>query len=98
MRARATRKTMLILFFDTKGVVHMEFLPQGDTVTGEYWVHVLGNLKDSIRRKCPVMWKGGFDGKTDCDLVLHMDNATVHVGVNALAFYGENNFDGSSTL
>lgn len=93
MRARATHKTMLILFFDTKGIVHMEFLPQGQTVTGEYWVAVLSNLKESIRRKRPIMWKGGFDGATDRDFVLHMDNATVHVGVDALAFYGENNFD-----
>ncbi len=93
MRSRVTKKTMLILFFDTKGVVHMDFLPQGDTVTGEYWVHVLGNLKESICRKRPVMWKGGFDGHTDRDFILHMDNATVHVGVDALAFYGENNFD-----
>ncbi len=91
LRARVTRKTMLVLFFDTMGVVHLEFLPQRMTVNGEYWVQILSNLKESIRKKQPIMWRGGFDGQTDRDFILHMDNATPHTGVDALAFYGENN-------
>ncbi len=83
---------MLVLFFDTKGVVHMEFVPQGETVDGEMWVQFLHHLKESIRHKRPIMWKGGFDGKTDHDFILHMDNASVHGGLEALTFYGENNF------
>ena len=39
------------------------------------------------------MWRGGFDGNTDRDFVLPMDNAPVHVSVPALAFYGEDNID-----
>jgi hypothetical protein len=33
-------KTMLIVFFDVKGVVHKEFLPQGQTVNAPYYVDV----------------------------------------------------------
>ncbi len=80
---------MAILFFDTVGVVHLEFLPRGQTINTDYWIAVVKRLKESICRKRQVMWKGGFDGQTDRDFILHMDNAPVHVSVPALAFYGE---------
>ncbi len=80
-------------FFDTHGVVHLEFLPQGETVTAEYWVSVLFHLKDSIRRKRPILWRGGFDGQTDHDFYLYMDNASSHTSLEALTFYGEQNFN-----
>lgn len=70
----------------------MEFLLQGETVTAEYWVFILFRLKDSIRHKQPILWRGGFDGQTDHNFVLHMDNAPVHTSINTLAFYGEQNF------
>ncbi len=84
---------MAILFFDTKGVVHLEFLPRRQTMDTDVWIAILNHLKDSIRRKRPVMWKGGFDGQTDRDFILHMDNAPCHVSVPALAYYGENDID-----
>ncbi len=93
IRNRATRKTMAILFFDTLGVVHLEFLPRGQTIDSDFWIDVMKRMKESIRRKCPIMWKGGFDGKTDRDFFVHMDNAPVHVSVLSLAFYGENNIN-----
>ena len=93
LRATSRRKTMCILFFDTVGVVHIEFLPQGQTVNSDFYISVLTRLKESIRRKRPVMWKGGFDGKTDRDFLLLQDNATPHVSVPTLAFFGENDFD-----
>ncbi len=86
---RATCKTMAILFFDTLGVIHLEFLPRGQTIDSDFWIEVVKRLKESIRRKRPIMWKGGFDSQTDRDFILHMDNAPVHVSVPSLAFYGE---------
>ncbi len=50
-RRRALAKTMLILFFDSQGAVHIEFLPEGETVTAAYFISVLRNLRESIRRK-----------------------------------------------
>ncbi len=84
---------MCILFFDSVGIIHIEFLPQGETVDSEFYISVLTRLKESIRRKRPVMWKGGFDGATDRDFILLQDNATPHVSVPTLAFFGENDFD-----
>lgn len=84
---------MCILFFDSVGVIHIEFLPQGETVDSDFYISVLTRLKESIRRKCPVMWRGGFDGSTNRDFILLQDNATPHVSVPTLAFFGENDFD-----
>jgi hypothetical protein len=33
---RCRIKTMLIIFFDSQGVVHKEFVPDGKTVTAEF--------------------------------------------------------------
>ncbi len=87
---RATKKTMLVLFFDTAGPVHTEFVPAGATVDTDLWIAILKNLRESIRRKRPIMWRGGFDGATNNDFILHMDNASSHVSNPSLAFYGEN--------
>ncbi len=81
---------MAILFFDTLGVVHLEFVPPRMTVTTDFWIEVMKRFKDSVRRKRPILWKGGFDGQTDRAFRLHLDNAPAHVSVPALAFYGEN--------
>ena len=67
----------------------MEFVPQGETVNTDLWIAILRNLRESIRKKRPIMWKGGFNGHTDRDFLLHVDNASSHVSVPALAFYGE---------
>jgi len=37
-------KMMLIVFFDAKGVVHCEFVPEGQKVNAEFYVGVLGRL------------------------------------------------------
>ena len=42
---------MPIAFFDIDGVVHHEFVPPGQTVSGHFYVHVLQRLRDAVRRK-----------------------------------------------
>ncbi len=74
-------------------MVHLEFLPRGQTIDSDYWISVVKRLKESICHKRPVMWKGGFNGNTDKDFILHMDNAPVHISVPSLAFYGEDDID-----
>jgi histone-lysine N-methyltransferase SETMAR len=46
-------KTMLITFFDSKGIIHKEFVPFGQTVTGNYYLEVLKRLMVRIRRIRP---------------------------------------------
>ena len=49
-RDRSKGKVMLELFFDSLGIVHMEFIPQGVTVK-KYPLQGDRRLHDSIRRK-----------------------------------------------
>ena len=41
-------KTMLIVFFDTEGVIHWEFDPEGQKVNSEFYVGVLNRLLKRI--------------------------------------------------
>ena len=62
---------MLTVFFDAKGVVHHEYLPEGSTVNQTYYVEVLKCLKDAIHLKRPEMWRSG-------DWFFHHDNTPAH--------------------
>ncbi|GFW86470.1 hypothetical protein TNCV_4332541 [Trichonephila clavipes] len=44
-------KAMLTVFFDKNGVVHSEFVPEGQTVNGAFYVEVLKILKRRVNRK-----------------------------------------------
>ncbi|XP_054717601.1 histone-lysine N-methyltransferase SETMAR-like [Uloborus diversus] len=62
-------KSMLIVFFDVKGVVHHEFVPPGKTVTGQFYKEVLQRLNNRVTRvgkEIKNCWK------------LHHDNAPSH--------------------
>ncbi|GFS75736.1 HTH_48 domain-containing protein [Nephila pilipes] len=54
MKVRASKsktKTMLLLFFDSRGIIHHEFLRQGSTVTGAFYKDVLHRLLKRMRRR-----------------------------------------------
>ena len=36
---------MLIIFFDSKGIIHREFVPTGQKITGAYYLGVLKRLR-----------------------------------------------------
>ncbi|XP_068201628.1 histone-lysine N-methyltransferase SETMAR-like [Palaemon carinicauda] len=52
-------KVMLTVFFNSHGVVHHEYAPQGQTITKEYYRDVLHRLHDAVRRKRPELWSTG---------------------------------------
>ena len=54
---------MHIAFFDYPGVVHHEFVPEGETVNKEYCLTVLRRLREAIRRKRSDLWAD----LPDCD-------------------------------
>ena len=43
-QVRSHVKVMLTVFFDSEGVVHYEFLPQGRTVSKEYYLEVMHSM------------------------------------------------------
>ncbi|XP_053965880.1 uncharacterized protein LOC128868138 [Anastrepha ludens] len=56
-QVRSNVKVLLTVFFDCRGAVHHEFLPQGKTVNKEYYLQVMSNLRKAIRQKRPDLWK-----------------------------------------
>jgi hypothetical protein len=69
---------MLITFFDIKGTVHLEFISQGQTVNTPYYVEVLKQIPEAVRRKrlelCPSDW------------ILHHDNVPAHKALCQVVF------------
>lgn len=80
---KSRTKSMLILFFDIKGVLLMEFLPQGATVNAAFYEGVLKRLREAIRQKRPEKWKNGW--------LLHHDNAPSHTSFKILNFLARHN-------
>jgi hypothetical protein len=61
---------MLITFFDIKGTVHFEIIPQGQTVSRAHYVEILKQLREAMRRKRLEIWPN--------DWILHHYNAQGH--------------------
>jgi hypothetical protein len=63
-------KAVLVSFFDIKGTVHFELMPQGQTVNRAYYVEMLNWLYKAVHRKRPELLPS--------DWILHHDNAPAH--------------------
>jgi hypothetical protein len=51
---RSRIKTMLIIFFDSQGIVHKELVPDGKTVNSEFYKGVMDHLLKRIERVRPA--------------------------------------------
>ena len=74
---------MATVFWDTKGVIMLDFLPKRSTITGVYYANLLDQLRTAIRAKC---W-----GKLSKGVLLQQDNARVHtckVAMDAVEWNG----------
>ena len=80
----STTKTMIIVFFDARGIVHHEFVPQGQTVNQEVYISVLRSMREAVRRRRPDLWASGQWN------LLH-DNARPHTALSVLRFLTKHN-------
>ena len=69
---------MPVCFFDHKGIVHYEFIAQGQTVNQQCYLEVLTRLWESVRRKRPGLWPD--------KLIFHHDNAAAHDALRVREF------------
>ena len=65
-------KTMLIVFFDVRGIVHFEFVPQRQTLSAAFYLEALKRLKHRVARVRPHI-------KDVCKL--QHDNAPSHMAL-----------------
>ena len=77
-------QSMLICFFDQKGIVHKEFVPPGLTVNAAFYVEVLKRLRENVRRKRPDQWRNNT-------WLLHHDNLPAHAALLTRRFLTVNN-------
>ena len=64
-------KTLLIAFFDNKGIIHKEFVPAGQTIRAAYYQAVLNRLLQRIQRVRPELNRIG-------KWMLLYDNVSAH--------------------
>ena len=70
-QSKSTHKLLMILFFDSTGMIYMHWVPTGQTVNKEYYVEVLKEFRKRFRRKRPALFKS-------VQWHFHQDNAPVH--------------------
>ena len=46
-------KVMASVFWDKRGIIHVDFLPRGATINSEYYCHVLSDVHKRL-------WKNGL--------------------------------------
>ena len=63
-------KMMATVFWDTKGVIMLDFLPKRSTITGVYYANLFDQLRTAVREK--------RRGKFSKGVLLQQDNARVH--------------------
>jgi hypothetical protein len=64
-------KSMLIILFDIKGILHKEFVLASQTVNSAYYCDVLRTLRENVRKLRPELCRQN-------DWLLHHDNAQSH--------------------
>ncbi len=68
---------MITVFFDIKGIIHIEY--SRERITADSYIETLMNLHDSIRQKHPKMW-------LEHNWILLDDNAPVHTTDDTVTF------------
>jgi len=82
-QVKSNVKNVLICFFDIKGLVHFEFVPQGQIVNQLFYLEVHKRLPDAVRRKSPELWRSG-------EWLLHQDNVPDHTALSVRHFLKKN--------
>jgi histone-lysine N-methyltransferase SETMAR len=76
------KKVMLIIFFDSTGILYVHTVPHGHTVNADYYCDVLKSLIHHIQRKRPQWPRGHW--------LLHHDNSSVHTSHKIITFLTNN--------
>lgn len=73
----SARKIMASVFWDAKGIVLVDYLEHGATITGQYYAELMPKLRAAIKSKRRGMLARG--------VLLHQDNAPAHKSHVAMA-------------
>jgi len=76
---KSKNKVLLITFFDIKGIVHYEYLEEGQTINKETYLNIMRRVRESIRLKRGEMWSSK-------NWIIHHDNARPHTAISVLTY------------
>jgi histone-lysine N-methyltransferase SETMAR len=77
-------KRMATVFWDCQGILLIDWLPEHRTINSDYYITVLSNLKDAIKRERRGKWSRG--------ILLQHDNARPHTSFKTTAAVRELGF------
>ena len=77
----SVNKVMATVFWDARGVIHIDYLQKGRTINGEYYTNLLDRFNEDLKKKRPHLAKK--------KVLFHADNARVHTCVVSLAKFHE---------
>ncbi|UYV74934.1 hypothetical protein LAZ67_12001834 [Cordylochernes scorpioides] len=72
---KSKNKVLLVTFFDIKGIVHYEYLEEGQTINKESYLNIMRRVHESIRLKRSEMWSSK-------NWIIHHDNAPPHTATS----------------
>jgi histone-lysine N-methyltransferase SETMAR len=84
-RTASAGKVMASVFWDSEGVLMIDYLQKGKTVTGVYYAELIRKLREEIKKK--------RRGKLAQRVLLHHDNAPAHTSHIAMAAIHECGFE-----
>lgn len=70
-------KVMASVFWDAHGIIFVDYLEKGKTITGDYYCTLLDRLAEEIKKKRPHLAKK--------KVVYHHDNAPAHSSLKSMA-------------
>jgi hypothetical protein len=79
--SKSQMMTVLITFFNIRGIVHFEFIPQGQMINQAHYVENVKWLCKAVCRKRPELWLN--------DWILYHDNAPVHRALSVEQFMSQ---------
>lgn len=77
--ARTAGKVMASVFWDSEGIVFIDYMPKGQTITGHYYANLIPKVREAIKEK--------RRGKLASGVLFLQDNAPAHrseVALNAI--------------
>jgi len=81
----SANKIMATVFWDARGIIYIDYLEKGKTITGQYYAELLQRLKHEVQIKRPHLAKK--------KILFHHDNAPAHSSIIAMSKIHELKFE-----